>query len=146
MGTRVSPFAEDDIPRRIPRVQDMTLADMPPEVGLFPLSGVLLFPRGRLPLNVFEPRYVALVEDALATNRLLGLIQPRWREEDDEENLAPPLYGVGTLGRISSFTERLMAPTPLPCRGLPAFGSCVRPRRGGATASGGSMPPPLRGI
>ncbi|MFT8675307.1 MAG: LON peptidase substrate-binding domain-containing protein [Acetobacter sp.] len=84
----------------------MTLADMPPEAGLFPLSGVLLLPRGRLPLNVFEPRYIALMEDALASNRLIGLIQPRWREEDDEDNKAPPLYTIGTLGRITSFTER----------------------------------------
>mgnify|MGYP003363247862 FL=1 len=132
MGTRVSPFAEDDIPRRIPRVQDMTLADMPPEVGLFPLAGVLLFPRGRLPLNVFEPRYVALVEDALATNRLLGLIQPRWREEDDEENLAPPLYGVGTLGRISSFTERADGTYAITLSGVTRFRLLreTTPRRG----------------
>ncbi|QEO18522.1 LON peptidase substrate-binding domain-containing protein [Acetobacter vaccinii] len=84
----------------------MTLADIPPLTRLLPLSSVMLLPRGRLPLNIFEPRYIALVEDALASSRLIGMIQPRWREEDDDENKPPPLYGTGTLGRITSFTER----------------------------------------
>ncbi|OUI86586.1 LON peptidase substrate-binding domain-containing protein [Acetobacter tropicalis] len=100
-------FPEDeDIPRAIPRVSDLTLADIPAEIGLFPLSGVLLLPRGKLPLNVFEPRYIALVEDALASHRLIGLIQPVWKEEDAETDDAPPLYHIGSIGRITSFTER----------------------------------------
>lgn len=97
---------DEDIPRVIPRLSDLTLADVPAEIGLFPLSGVLLLPRGKLPLNVFEPRYIALVEDALASHRLIGLIQPVWKEEDEEEGEAPPLYTIGTIGRITSFTER----------------------------------------
>lgn len=96
-----------DIPRRIPRVCDLTLADMPIELGLFPLSGVLLLPGGKLPLNIFEPRYIALMEDALASHRLVGMIQPVWREEDEETpEASPPLYKIGCVGRITSFTER----------------------------------------
>lgn len=112
---------EDDIPRRVPKLGDVTLADIPPEIGLFPLSGVVLLPRGRLPLNVFEPRYIALVEDALATQRLIGMIQPRWREEEDEANSAPPLYPIGCLGRIVSFTERADGTYAITLAGLTRF-------------------------
>lgn len=115
------PFVEDDVPRRIPRLGDMTLADIPPEIGLFPLSGVLLLPRGKLPLNVFEPRYIALVEDALASHRLIGLIQPRWQEDEDEENEAPPLYSIGCLGRLTSMTERADGTYAMTLTGLLRF-------------------------
>lgn len=99
----------------------MTLADIPPEVGLFPLSGVLLLPRGKLPLNVFEPRYIALVEDALASHRLIGLIQPRWQEDEDEGNEAPPLYTTGCLGRLTSMTERADGTYAMTLTGLLRF-------------------------
>ena len=55
--------------------------DLPPTLPVFPLSGVLLLPRGQLPLNVFEPRYLAMVDAALSGNRLIGMIQPAEREE-----------------------------------------------------------------
>ena len=71
---------------------------------MFPLTGALLLPGGRLPLNVFEPRYLALVEDAMAQGRMLGMIQPD-RPGDQGADEAPPLYGVGCLGRLSSFSE-----------------------------------------
>jgi uncharacterized protein len=99
--------------RRIPRIRDLKPADLPAEIGVFPLAGALLLPGGKLPLNVFEPRYVALVEDALAGNRLFGMIQPSGPEPTAEgkrsvsDLLVPPaLYRVGCLGRLSSFTER----------------------------------------
>ncbi|AFW01005.1 Lon-like ATP-dependent protease La [Gluconobacter thailandicus F149-1 = NBRC 100600] len=91
-----------DIPRRVPALTDLTLADLPPRVGLFPVSGAMLLPGGQLPLNVFEPRYVALLEDALAERRLIGMIQP---QEEDEDDPLPVLHDIGTLGRITSFTE-----------------------------------------
>lgn len=100
-----SVFSEE-IPRLIPRIPDMTLADLPAEIGLFPLFGTLLLPRGKLPLNVFEPRYVALVEDALADRRLIGIIQPFNDFDADEDGRAPLLFDVGCLGRITSFSER----------------------------------------
>jgi len=94
---------EDDIPRRIPRVQELTLADLPARIGLFPLSSALLLPSGKLPLNIFEPRYIALLEDALAHDRLIGMIQPVDEMDDEEESI---LHGIGCIGRITSFTER----------------------------------------
>jgi len=77
-------------------------SSLPATLPLFPLSGVLLLPRGALPLNVFEPRYLELVDRALATDRLIGMIQPA---ESEDEVLRPKLMGVGCAGRIISFQE-----------------------------------------
>ncbi len=78
-------------------------SDLPDVLPVFPLGGVLLLPGGLLPLNVFEPRYIAMVEDALKTNRLIGIIQPH--PENDQHIGAPPLQRVGCVGRIVSFSE-----------------------------------------
>lgn len=93
----------DDIPRMVPPLSEVTLADLPAEIGLFPLAGAVLLPSGKLPLNIFEPRYIALIEDALASNRLIGMIQP---VDDLDDSDTPALHGIGCLGRITSFTER----------------------------------------
>lgn len=76
--------------------------DLPPTIPLFPLAGAILFPRAALPLNVFEPRYLNMVDDALASERLIGMIQPGFEEEFAR---APALADVGTVGRITSFSE-----------------------------------------
>ena len=76
--------------------------DLPDEIGLFPLEGVLLLPNGYLPLNVFEPRYLELVEDAIKGNRLIGIIQPEPESNNAEK---PELYKTGCIGRITSFAE-----------------------------------------
>ena len=87
------------------------VGDLPQTLPVFPLTGVLLLPRGRLPLNVFEPRYLAMIEDALASrDRLIGMVQPR---EPGGEGMTrggivpppPPLYQTGCAGRITSFSE-----------------------------------------
>ena len=78
-------------------------AELPSTIPVFPLSGVLLLPRGTLPLNIFEPRYLAMTEDALATpDRLIGMIQPTEPERGEKP---PALYSVGCAGRIASFSE-----------------------------------------
>ena len=77
--------------------------DLPPEIAVFPLTGALLLPRGRLPLNIFEPRYLALAEDALAAQRMFGMIQPD--PAVPATPCGPGLYQVGCLGRLSSFAE-----------------------------------------
>jgi hypothetical protein len=77
--------------------------DLPTEFAVFPLPGVLLLPRGRLPLNIFEPRYLALTEDALANGRMFAMIQPDPALPDAPNG--PELYRVGCLGRLSSFSE-----------------------------------------
>lgn len=82
-----------------------TMAPLPSAVPVFPLTGALLFPRGLLPLNIFEPRYLAMVRDAMeakgAANRIIGMIQPRV----SAEGAPPSLYDVGCLGRISDYRE-----------------------------------------
>lgn len=83
----------------------LTEADLPESVAMFPLSGVLLLSGGHLPLNVFEPRYLSLIDDALKGNRLIGIIQPVFSETDESPAGTPELCKVGTLGRITTFGE-----------------------------------------
>ena len=78
------------------------IEDLPNRLAVFPLSRAILLPRGRLPLNIFEPRYLAMIDDALAGNRLVGMIQPTEPEDAVER---PGLYGIGCVGRITSFSE-----------------------------------------
>jgi uncharacterized protein len=81
-----------------------TLDDLPGTVPVFPLSSALLLPDGRMPLNVFEPRYLQLVEDAMRGDRLVGMIQPRLDgalRADGE----PELCDVGCLGRLTTLAE-----------------------------------------
>jgi len=75
----------------------LTLGDLPVKIPVFPLSGALLLPRGQLPLNVFEPRYLQMLEDAFSRGRYLGIIQPL--------NDSDALQAVGCLGRVTSFSE-----------------------------------------
>ncbi|OYV40610.1 MAG: peptidase S16 [Acidocella sp. 20-61-6] len=80
-----------------------SLEDLPEEFPVFPLTGALLLPHGRLPLNIFEPRYLAMVEDALASGRYFGMVQPDKRLARGDTG--PGLYRTGCLGRICSFSE-----------------------------------------
>ncbi len=77
--------------------------DIPSEFAVFPLAGALLMPRGKLPLNIFEPRYLAMVQDSLACGRMFGMIQSDPAGPEGENGEA--LYRVGCLGRLSSFSE-----------------------------------------
>lgn len=76
---------------------------LPEVIPVFPLADALLLPRGQMPLNVFEPRYLAMVDDALAADRVIGMIQPR--AEGDGEDEASDLRNVGCAGRITGFSE-----------------------------------------
>lgn len=79
-------------------------ADLPNIVPVFPLAGALLLPRGQLPLNIFEPRYLAMIDDALADrHRLIGMVQPDTAHAESEEK--PSLYQVGCVGRITQLAE-----------------------------------------
>jgi Lon protease-like protein len=79
-----------------------TPADLAQTIPVFPLSGALLLPKAELPLNIFEPRYLAMVNHALAHDRLIGIIQPA---AGHEAETAPPLMKVGCAGRIVSYAE-----------------------------------------
>ena len=76
---------------------------LPTEFPVFPLGGALLLPQGKLPLNIFEKRYLAMIEDALASGRVIGMVQPD--ENRPGTPSGPALYKVGCLGRLSSFSE-----------------------------------------
>jgi len=75
---------------------------LPDILPIFPLTGVLLLPRGRLPLNIFEPRYLAMTSDALGGERMIGMIQP---SDPSEGGMNPAVYSVGCAGRLTSFSE-----------------------------------------
>jgi len=77
--------------------------DLPAEIAVFPLPGALLLPEGRLPLNIFEPRYLAMVQDSLSNGRMFGMIQPDPSAPATPKG--PGLFRVGCLGRLSSFAE-----------------------------------------
>ncbi len=90
-------------------VFDLQFAILPKKIAIFPLSGVLLLPRGRLPLNIFEPRYMAMTLDALGNRRILGMVQPRLRigigKHEGESMGSAQVYQHGCAGRIVSFNE-----------------------------------------
>jgi Lon protease-like protein len=78
--------------------------DLPEVIPVFPLPGALLLPRGQMPLNIFEPRYVAMVDDALRDgHRMIGMIQPDVTHRGPAEK--PPLYRIGCAGRITQLAE-----------------------------------------
>ena len=78
-----------------------TVSSLPTLIPIFPLSGALLLPHSRMPLNIFEPRYLAMIDDVLKTSdRIIGMIQPRQTPNDDDA-----LQQIGCAGRLTSFTE-----------------------------------------
>ena len=78
--------------------------DVPDTIAVFPLTGALLLPTGQLPLNIFEPRYLAMFDAAMSGNRLIGMVQPALGESDDK-NSEGNLSAVGCVGRITSLAE-----------------------------------------
>jgi len=93
---------------------DPGFEDLPRIIPVFPLTGILLLPQGKLPLNIFEPRYLAMVRDALADEqRMIGMVQPRLPDPDDNRGPAdleammdqPEIYTTGCAGRITAFSE-----------------------------------------
>jgi uncharacterized protein len=79
--------------------------DLPNVIPVFPLPGALLLPRGQMPLNIFEPRYLAMIDDALRSgHRLIGMIQPDPAHPGRDQN-RPHLFQIGCLGRLTQFAE-----------------------------------------
>jgi uncharacterized protein len=81
----------------------VSLASLPRHIPIFPLAGALLLPRTQLPLNIFEPRYIAMVNDALASDRIIGMTQPLDDQTSSSGTLG--LYEIGCAGKITSFAE-----------------------------------------
>ncbi len=81
----------------------LSAGELPEALPIFPLPGALLLPRGQMPLNIFEPRYLAMIDAALRGERLIGMIQPDASQA--AEGGPVPLYRVGCAGRITQFAE-----------------------------------------
>ena len=74
--------------------------NLPKEIPIFPLSNFIFFPKTTVPLNIFEPRYIEMIDDAMKGNRVIGMIQPK-----NSSKLIPSLYNIGCAGKITSFNE-----------------------------------------
>ncbi|MCA1907412.1 MAG: LON peptidase substrate-binding domain-containing protein, partial [Magnetospirillum sp.] len=93
------------------------MTPLPSVLPVFAVPGALLLPGGRLPLTVFEPRYLALTDDVLGAGRLLALVQPT----ASGDGPAPGLYSVGTLGRVVAFGETGDGRYLITCQGITRF-------------------------
>ena len=81
----------------------MKLEDLPTKIPVFPLSNFIIFPKTSVPLNIFEPRYIDMINDSIKSNKLIGMIQPK--KTDKFENTIPQLHSIGCLGKITTFQE-----------------------------------------
>ncbi|MDC3089894.1 LON peptidase substrate-binding domain-containing protein [Candidatus Pelagibacter sp.] len=78
--------------------------DLPKKLPVFPLSNFIIFPKTRVPLNIFEPRYIEMINDSMKSNKLIGMIQPKILG-NKEPNDNPQLHDIGCMGKITSFKE-----------------------------------------
>ena len=81
----------------------MNKDDLPKKLPVFPLSNFIIFPKTTVPLNIFETRYIEMINDSMKSNKLIGMIQPRVLNNQDD--FTPELYQVGCMGKITSFKE-----------------------------------------
>ncbi len=81
----------------------MKKTDLPKQIPLFPLSNFIIFPKTTVPLNIFEPRYIDMINDSMQSNKFVGMIQPKILK--DEINVIPKLHNIGCMGKIVTFKE-----------------------------------------
>ncbi len=79
--------------------------DLPSALPVFPLQGCILLPRSNLPLNIFEPRYLSMIDDVIAGNRIVGIVQPLNTKDESPASKGHPLRHIGCAGRLSAFSE-----------------------------------------
>ena len=96
----------------------MKFSELPNQIPVFPLSNFIIFPKTTVPLNIFEPRYIDMINDAMKLNKMIGIIQPK---NEKNENNIPNLYDVGCLGKITSFKETEDGRYLIELRGLIRF-------------------------
>ena len=80
----------------------MKKEDLPINIPVFPLSNFIIFPKTTVPLNIFEPRYIDMINDSMKSNKIIGMIQPK---SSSYQKVQPKLHGVGCVGKITSFRE-----------------------------------------
>ncbi len=78
--------------------------DLPNKIPIFPLSNFIIFPKTAVPLNIFEPRYIEMINDSMKTNKLIGMIQPKI-SKDTNYDYIPQLHQIGCMGKITTFKE-----------------------------------------
>ena len=81
----------------------MKKEELPNTIPLFPLSNFIIFPKTTVPLNIFEPRYIEMINESMKTNKLIGMIQPK--STNNDQSSTPSLHQIGCLGKITSFKE-----------------------------------------
>ena len=81
----------------------MKKEDLPKRLAVFPLSNFIIFPKTTVPLNIFEPRYIDMINDSMKSNKLVGMIQPKLLKETNND--IPQLHEIGCMGKITSFKE-----------------------------------------
>ena len=81
----------------------MTKIDLPKKIAVFPLSNFIIFPKTTVPLNIFEPRYIDMINDSMKTDKLIGMIQPKNNKNNEVNSI--DLYKIGCMGKITSFKE-----------------------------------------
>ena len=96
----------------------MEKKDLPRNIPVFPLKNFIIFPKTTVPLNIFEPRYIDMINDSMSSNKLIGMIQPKSSINKDNN---PDLYEVGCLGKITSFRETEDARFLIELKGLTRF-------------------------
>ena len=82
----------------------MKKENLPKKIAVFPLSNFIIFPKTTVPLNIFEPRYLEMINDSMKSNKLIGMIQPKL-SKNPEKISAPDLYSIGCLGKITNLKE-----------------------------------------
>ena len=80
----------------------MNKKDLPSKISVFPLSNFIIFPKTTVPLNIFEPRYIDMINDSMKSDKIIGMIQPK---KTNNNNVKPELHNVGCLGKITGFQE-----------------------------------------
>ena len=93
--------------------------NLPKKLSVFPLSNFIIFPRTTVPLNIFEPRYIDMINDSMQTNKLVGMIQPKITKIDNNE--IPKLHEIGCMGKITTFKETEDARYLIELKGLIRF-------------------------
>ena len=96
----------------------MKIKNLPEIIPIFPLSDFIIFPKTTVPLNIFEPRYVDMINDSMKLNKLIGMIQPK---NSTNDKMVPELYNIGCLGKITSFKETENGHYMIEIKGLVRF-------------------------
>ena len=91
------------------------IIDLPKKISVFPLSNFIIFPNTSVPLNIFEPRYIEMIDDSMKTNRIIGMVQPK------NQKKIPDLYSIGCAGKITSFNETNIGRYLIVIKGISRF-------------------------